>query len=106
MNGRPGNPDSGMRINLLVSRTQQPHFDNTRIVQIEKPVNGLGFNIVGGEVDRQGIISRIGKAFLSRDLTWLVSKFFKDSSDQSHFIFEIFIGKSRIRHRTTLKLNF
>ena len=77
MNGRPGNPDSGMRINLLVSRTQQPHFDNTRIVQIEKPVNGLGFNIVGGEVDHQGIISRIGKAFLSRDLTWLVSKFFK-----------------------------
>ena len=65
MNGRPGNPDSGMRINLLVSRTQQPHFDNTRIVQIEKPVNGLGFNIVGGEVDHQGIISRIGKAFLS-----------------------------------------
>ena len=75
MNGRPGNPDSGMRINLLVSRTQQPHFDNTRIVQIEKPVNGLGFNIVGGEVDHQGIISRIGKAFLSRDLRWLVSKF-------------------------------
>ena len=63
-----------MRINLLVSRTQQPHFDNTRIVQIEKPVNGLGFNIVGGEVDHQGILSRIGKAFLS--LTFrLVSNF-------------------------------
>ena len=63
-----------MRINLLVSRTQQPHFDNTRIVQIEKPVNGLGFNIVGGEVDHQGILSRIGKAFLSLTF-WLVSNF-------------------------------
>ena len=29
---------------------------------------------------------------------------FKGSSDQSHFIFEIDVGKSRIRHRTTLKL--
>ena len=57
--------NSGMRINLLVSRTQQPHFDNTRIVQIEKPVNGLGFNIVGGEVDHQGRVTRIGKALNS-----------------------------------------
>ena len=31
---------------------------------------------------------------------------FKDSSDQSHLIFEINVGKKRIRHRTTLKLNF
>ena len=30
----------------------------------------------------------------------------KGSSDQSHYIFEINVGKSRIRHRTTLKLNF
>ena len=30
---------------------------------------------------------------------------FKGSPDQSHFIFEINVGKSRIRHRTTLKLN-
>ena len=29
----------------------------------------------------------------------------KGSSDPSHFIFEINIGKSRIRHTTTLKLN-
>ena len=29
----------------------------------------------------------------------------KGSSDPSHFIFEINVGKSRIRHRTTLKLN-
>ena len=28
---------------------------------------------------------------------------FKGSSDPSHFIFEINIGKSRIRHTTTLK---
>ena len=31
---------------------------------------------------------------------------FKGSPDPSHFIFEINIGKGRIRHRTTLKLNF
>ena len=30
----------------------------------------------------------------------------KGSSDQSYFIFEINVGKGRIRHRTTLKLNF
>ena len=30
---------------------------------------------------------------------------FKGSSDPSHFIFEIYAGKSRIRHRTTLNLN-
>ena len=30
---------------------------------------------------------------------------FKGSSDQSHFIFEINVGKSRIRHTTTLKYN-
>ena len=30
---------------------------------------------------------------------------FKGSSDASHFIFEIYVGKSRIRVRTTLKLN-
>ena len=29
----------------------------------------------------------------------------KGNSDPSHFIFEINVGKSRIRHRTTLKLN-
>ena len=31
---------------------------------------------------------------------------FKDSSDQNHFIFEINVGKRRIRHRTIEKLNF
>ena len=30
----------------------------------------------------------------------------KGSSDPSHFIFEINVGKGRIRHRTTLKFNF
>ena len=29
----------------------------------------------------------------------------KGSSDPSHFIFEINVGKSRIRHRTTLNFN-
>ena len=31
---------------------------------------------------------------------------FKGSVGSSHFIFEINVGKKRIRHRTTLKLNF
>ena len=31
--------------------------------------------------------------------------FIKGSSERSHFIFEINVGKSRIRHRTTLNLN-
>ena len=30
---------------------------------------------------------------------------FKGGSDPSHFIFEINVGKGRIRHTTTLKLN-
>ena len=30
---------------------------------------------------------------------------FKGSPDRSHFIFEISVGKSRIRPTTTLKLN-
>jgi len=30
----------------------------------------------------------------------------KGSSDSSHFMFEINVGKSRIRHITTLNLNF
>ena len=30
---------------------------------------------------------------------------FKGSSDPSHFTFEINVGKGRIRHATTLKLN-
>ena len=30
---------------------------------------------------------------------------FKGSSDPNHFIFGINVGKSRIRHTTTLKLN-
>ena len=33
------------------------------------------------------------------------TKQLKGSSEQSHFIFEINVGKSRIRHRTTIKLN-
>ena len=35
----------------------------------------------------------------------LVKSVFKGSPDPSHFIFEIKVGKSRIRHRTTLNLN-
>ena len=35
----------------------------------------------------------------------MVEAIFKGSSDSNHFIFEINVGKSRIRHRTILKLN-
>ena len=33
------------------------------------------------------------------------NKYFNGSSDQTHFIFEINVGKRRIRHTPTLKLN-
>ena len=33
------------------------------------------------------------------------NKIFKGSPDPSHYIFEINVGKMRIRHRTTLNLN-
>ena len=55
--------NAGARINLVVgcpARNSRPPYLNAfrhvRIVQIEKPVNGLGFNIVGGEVDHQGTV--------------------------------------------------
>ena len=38
-------------------------------------------------------------------LKWILISSFKGSSDPSHFIFEINVGNSRIRHRTTLNLN-
>ena len=34
-----------------------------------------------------------------------IAQSFKGGLDQSHFIFEINVGKRRIRHTTTLKLN-
>ena len=36
---------------------------------------------------------------------WKDGHHFKGSPDPSHFILEIIFGKSRIRHKTTLKLN-
>ena len=41
-----------------------------------------------------------------RSLWYFLIVNFKGSSDQGHFIFEIYVGKRRIRHRTILKLNF
>ena len=35
----------------------------------------------------------------------IIVGFIKGSSDESHFIFEINVGKGRIRHITTLNLN-
>lgn len=52
----------GERITLRIQRPNDvrrsqssEQFEEIRIVQIVKPVNGLGFNIVGGEVNHQGI---------------------------------------------------
>ena len=42
---------------------------------------------------------------IGRDASSRTSSDIKDSSDPSHFIIEINIGKSRIRPRTTLNLN-
>ena len=42
---------------------------------------------------------------LTAKITGLGAELLKGSSDQSHFIFEINVGKSRIRHRTTLNSN-
>ena len=48
-------------------------------------------------VNKHKIMSYLQKRF---------NHFIKDSSDPSHFIFEINVGNRRIRHRTILKLNF
>ena len=47
--------------------------------------------------------NRLYIGWISRNFKTFI---FKGSPDQSHFIFEINVGKGRIRHRTTLKLNF
>ena len=72
--------NAGARINLVVgcpARNSRPPYLNAfrhvRIVQIEKPVNGLGFNIVGGEVDHQGTVISGIYLFIYHDVhitTW------------------------------------
>ena len=47
----------------------------------------------------------IGTPFNCYFISW-DSDCIKGSTDPSHFIFEINVGKGRMRHRTTLKLNF
>ena len=45
------------------------------------------------------------RKLFQRNYAWLIKqKIFKGGSYQSYFIFEINVGKSRIRHTTTLKL--
>ena len=46
-----------------------------------------------------------GTTSSSRSVDLWLKVWLKCSSDPSHFIFEINVGKSRIRHTTTLKLN-
>jgi len=49
------------------------------------------------------ISSKSSKFDLANDQSKLK---FKGSPDPNHFIYEISVGKRRIRHRTTLNLNF
>ena len=53
------------------------------------------FMVLGYKWDRFGLV-----------INHSVETKVKGSSYPSHFIFEINVGKSRIRHRTTLELNF
>ena len=53
------------------------------------------FMVLGYKWDRFGLV-----------INHSVETKVKGSSDPGHFIFEINVGKSRIRHRTTLELNF
>ena len=39
------------------------------------------------------------------NIIWSPENYMKGGSDPSHFIFEINIGKKRIRHTTTVKFN-
>ena len=58
-------------------------------------------------IQRTLLVSRILDLFQVIHLKMeSISKFVKGSSDQSHFIFEINVGKGRIRHGTTLKFDF
>ena len=46
------------------------------------------------------------RKLFQRNYAWLIKqKIFKGGSYQSYFIFEINVGKSRIRHRTTPEFN-
>ena len=63
----------GERITLRIQRPNDvrrsqssEQFEEIRIVQIVKPVNGLGFNIVGGEVNHQGTFTSTRLALLSQ----------------------------------------
>ena len=63
-------------------------YDNTAIREGNFLCSGHNHNL------RKGLISV------------LTAGPFKGSPAPNHFIFQINVGKSRIRHRTTLKLNF
>ena len=51
------------------------------------------------------ILVMIWKMICDNILRYFYMFYFKGSTDPSHFMFEINVGKSLIRHRTTLKLN-
>ena len=70
---------------------------------VEKDTESQGYLRQNIKIDSQ-------KTFLiknSGNLSMILNKIkiFKGSWDPSHFIFENNVGKSRIRHRTTLNLN-
>ena len=51
------------------------------------------------------ILVMIWKMICDNILRYLNMFYFKGSTDPSHFMFEINVGKSLIRHITTLNLN-
>ena len=61
-----------------------------------------------GGVHAPQMVTSFGYDYVTNKYKWISTgepEWVKGSSDPSHFIFEINVGKSRIRHRTTLNLN-
>ena len=61
-------------------------------------------DIVTGEIETNSVIHFVLRQYTDNGHRIFASHF-KGSLDPSHFIIEINVGKSRMRHRTTLKLN-
>ena len=78
-------------------------MDELQGVNVNMELKGLDIE----EVDYHGIKQLLMPLLPSSgiNLGKFEFKYIKDSPDPSHFIFEIHVGKRRIRHRTNLNLN-
>ena len=76
-------------------------MDELQGVNVNMELKGLDIE----EVDYHGIKQLLMPLLPSSgiNLGKFEFKYIKDSPDPSHFIFEIHVGKRRIRHRTNLK---